>query len=97
MSKLHKPLTNKAGDIRTLTASDIALFRPAREVDPTLVAAYKAGTLRYRGQRGKQKTPTKAQVTLRLDPETLAFFKAKGPGWQTRINEVLGLFAHAAR
>ncbi len=29
------------------------------------------------------------QVTLRLDSEALAAFKATGPGWQTRINETV--------
>ncbi len=32
---------------------------------------------------------TKAQVTLRLDVEVLAKFKASGDGWQTRINDAL--------
>ncbi len=32
---------------------------------------------------------TKAQVTLRLDVEVLAKFKATGDGWQTRINDAL--------
>lgn len=31
----------------------------------------------------------KPQVTLRLDPDVLAHFKATGRGWQTRINETL--------
>lgn len=31
----------------------------------------------------------KTQVTLRLDPEVIARFKAGGPGWQTRINAAL--------
>jgi len=32
---------------------------------------------------------TKLSVTLRIDPETVDYFKAGGPGWQTRMNEVL--------
>jgi uncharacterized protein (DUF4415 family) len=31
----------------------------------------------------------KQQVTLRIDSDTLAFFKSKGDGWQTFINLVL--------
>ena len=31
----------------------------------------------------------KRQVTLRLSPEVLDYFKAGGPGWQTRIDEAL--------
>lgn len=44
---------------------------------------------RLRGQRGPQKMATKHQVTLRLDPEVIDFFKAGGKGWQSRINETL--------
>jgi uncharacterized protein (DUF4415 family) len=31
----------------------------------------------------------KQAVKLRLDPEVLAYFRERGPGWQTRINEAL--------
>ena len=79
------------------TAADFARARPMREVDPDLVAAHKAGTIRYKGQRGKQKAPTKAQVTLRLDRDVLAFFKAKGSGWQTRIGDALKAIVDVAR
>jgi uncharacterized protein (DUF4415 family) len=32
---------------------------------------------------------TKEQVTLRLDAQLLAKFRATGSGWQTRINDAL--------
>ena len=32
---------------------------------------------------------TKQPVTLRLDPDVLQALKATGPGWQTRVNEIL--------
>jgi uncharacterized protein (DUF4415 family) len=38
----------------------------------------------------------KQAVSLRLDAEVIAYFKAGGPGWQTRINERLRLMAMAA-
>jgi uncharacterized protein (DUF4415 family) len=31
----------------------------------------------------------KQAIKLRLDPEVLAYFRSKGPGWQTRINATL--------
>ena len=34
----------------------------------------------------------KRPVHIRLDPEVLAYFKAQGRGWQTRINAVLRSF-----
>jgi uncharacterized protein (DUF4415 family) len=36
--------------------------------------------------------PKKQQVSIRLDPEILDYFKSTGPGYQTRINTVLKLF-----
>lgn len=32
---------------------------------------------------------TKEAVSLRLSPEVLTYFKATGPGWQTRLDAVL--------
>ena len=54
-------------------------FRPASEVAPSLV----------RRMRGPQKSPTKQLITLRLDPEVLAHFRASGPRWQARVNAAL--------
>ena len=31
----------------------------------------------------------KVLTALRLDPDVIAAFKATGPGWQTRINDIL--------
>jgi uncharacterized protein (DUF4415 family) len=39
--------------------------------------------------RGRQKAPTKVLTTVRLDADVLAFFKAQGSGYQTRINDEL--------
>jgi len=45
---------------------------------------------RMRGQRGPQKSkPVKNRVSLRLDPDVVAFFRKKGTGWQSRINDAL--------
>ena len=72
-------------DIPEWTAEDFARARPMREMFPEIVEAFE----RARGQRGPQKLPTKERVGLRLDPEVLAHFRATGPGWQGRINDVL--------
>src|SRR5437773_10760285 len=39
--------------------------------------------------RGPQKAPTKVLTSLRLDADVLDFFRAQGPGYQSRINEAL--------
>lgn len=41
------------------------------------------------GKRGRQKSPTKQPVSIRLSPEVVAYFRATGKGWQTRIDDVL--------
>ena len=41
-------------------------------------------------RRGRPPSPApKEAVKLRLDPDVLAYFRALGPGWQTRINATL--------
>jgi uncharacterized protein (DUF4415 family) len=52
------------------------------------------GTLTKRGRPPLGDAP-KQQVTLRLPRHVLDHFKAGGPGWQTRIGEVLE--RHAGR
>lgn len=44
--------------------------------------------VRRRG-RGPQKAPTKVSTTIRLDADVLAFFRARGKGYQTQINDAL--------
>ncbi len=39
--------------------------------------------------------PPKKEVHLRLDSDILSFFKQKGKGYQTRINQVLRAFMEA--
>ena len=79
------PLTNKAGEVRELKVDDFAKFQPADEVIPDIAEGMK----RLRGQRGKQKAPTKVQKTLRLSPEVVAYFQSQGKGWQTNVDKVL--------
>jgi uncharacterized protein (DUF4415 family) len=81
--KKRKPLIDAEGEVRELTAED---FRHFKSLDhfPDL-----AKLVRGRGQRGPQKTPTKQQVTLRLDKDVVERFRATGAGWQSRINEAL--------
>ena len=46
------------------------------------------GTLTKRGRPPVGDEP-KQQVTLRLAPKVIRYFKATGEGWQTRVNETL--------
>ena len=71
MSKKSKPLTDKVGEVRELSAADLKRMRPAREVVPEIVAAYRRG-------RGRPAGQTKTQVTLRLDKELIAVLRKGG-------------------
>jgi uncharacterized protein (DUF4415 family) len=65
------------------TEDDFARARPAHEVLPPEVLAAFPRT------RGPQAAPKKIPVSIRLSPEVVERFKAQGPGWQTRIDEIL--------
>lgn len=69
-------------DTRELTDEDFARMRPATETAPHLVEA-------YRRTRGKQKAPTKDRISICLDADITAYFRATGKGWQTRLNDTL--------
>jgi uncharacterized protein (DUF4415 family) len=47
-------------------------------------------------RRGLKPVPTKASISLRVDQDVLEWFKAQGPGYQTRINTVLRAFRDAS-
>jgi uncharacterized protein (DUF4415 family) len=81
--KRKKPLTDRIGEVRELTVEDVRAMKPLSHF-PQLEKLVRA-----RGERGAQKTPTKQQVTLRLDRDVLERFRATGEGWQSRINEAL--------
>lgn len=69
------------------TKADFARAKPAKDVLPAefLTAARKA-----RGRpKGTTKPDAKQQITLRLDRDVIEKFRAKGPGWQSRMNEAL--------
>jgi uncharacterized protein (DUF4415 family) len=46
-------------------------------------------TLATRRTRGPGKRPAKMQLTLRVPADVVERWKATGPGWQTRMAEVL--------
>ena len=64
------------------TEQDFAKVKPFAEALPELAAS-------IRKRRGPNKAPTKKLVSLRLSPDVLDHFKAKGPGWQSRIDDAL--------
>jgi len=74
------------------TDEDFSRARPMIEVMPELVArleVWQAQERRRRGDRGPQKSPTKVQLTLRIDRDVVEAYRATGPGWQVRMNAAL--------
>ncbi|HZP86693.1 MAG TPA: BrnA antitoxin family protein [Burkholderiales bacterium] len=47
-------------------------------------------------RRGLKPVPAKTSVSLRIDADVLEWFKAQGPGYQTRMNAVLRAFKDAS-
>lgn len=87
MKKQHKPKKTIRQNPEW-TMAMIAKARPAREVLPKLFGARTAATMLK--PRGRPKSPeSKVAISLRLPPDTLARWKATGPGWQTRMANVL--------
>lgn len=70
------------------TTAMVVEAQSAREVLPKIFGARTAAAMLK--PRGRPKSPdSKVAISLRLPPETLARWKATGPGWQTRMADVL--------
>ena len=82
----QKPWTHKNGEARELTEEFFRTARPGREfMTPEQLAMVRE----HKRRRGLGKKPAKEPITLRLDPDVIAYYRAKGAGWQTRINDDL--------
>lgn len=73
-------------DAPKATAEDFKRARPISDFPDLLEALNNA---RARGQRGAQKSEVKDRIGLRLDHNIVEHFRATGPGWQSRINDIL--------
>lgn len=70
-------------DAPELTDEEIAQARPFADVFPELMESIN----RSRGRPVVE--ARKQQISIRLDPDVVAKFKATGKGWQARINDIL--------
>lgn len=64
------------------TAADFRRAKPARSLPTEILKQFPK-------TRGPQKAPKKVPVSIRLSPDVVAHFKARGPGWQSRIDKTL--------
>jgi uncharacterized protein (DUF4415 family) len=69
---------------------DIPIAREHPEADVTHI-------IRGIVRRGLKVVPPKTSVSLRVDSDVLDWFRAQGPGYQTRMNAVLRAFKDASR
>jgi uncharacterized protein (DUF4415 family) len=90
---MRKMSVRPDGENPEWTDEDFSRARPALEVLPSNVVE---AIQRYRGQRGAQKAPTKELISLRVDRDVLAAYRASGPGWQARANDALRSYATKA-
>ena len=76
-------------DTWILSDAELAELRPAAEVHPDLVAAYKNGTLRISWETLANMRGPKREVTLSLDAGLVTYFTQSGDGWEQRLNDML--------
>jgi uncharacterized protein (DUF4415 family) len=84
MASRTKPLPPEDYDpVAPLTEAEIKRLRPAPQVFAELGIPVPRPI-------GRPKADTvKRSVTIRMDQDVVDYFKASGPGWQTRMHEVL--------
>ncbi|CAM5527174.1 BrnA antitoxin family protein [Eoetvoesiella caeni] len=77
-------MTDKDGEVRELTVEDFQHAKRFENLPKDL-----QNTLQAVRKRGPQRAPTKEMVTIRLSKDVVEHFRATGPGWQSRVDEVL--------
>ena len=104
---MNKDSTGNTAHTRVLTVEELLNVAdediPYDEDNPVTDEAFWEGAVMKMGDkvigvvrgRGKQKKPTKIPTTLRLSPEVMAYFKATGEGWQTRVDAALREYIQA--
>ncbi|MFT3821226.1 MAG: BrnA antitoxin family protein [Rubrivivax sp.] len=90
-AEVEAAIARAPGKDRALTPAEEARWKTGVLVDGGGYQAVRKALAAKRapGQRGPQVAPTKQLVSVRYSPEVLAFFKAGGAGWQTRMDEAL--------
>jgi uncharacterized protein (DUF4415 family) len=80
----RKPLIDEDGEVREVTAEEVALFKPFSSLPET-----EQKMLLNLRNRGPQKTPRKVPISIRLSPDVADGLRATGNGWQVRADEAL--------
>ena len=80
----RKPLTDRDGEVRALTAREVAGAVSFSELPQA-----EQGLLSSLRRRGPQKAPRKIPVSIRLSPDVADGLRATGAGWQNRADAAL--------
>jgi len=67
-----------------------------RDDNPPLDAAFMSGMTPSRRGRPRMEAP-KVEIKIRLDAATVEHLRDSGPGWQTRVNALLGRMVAAGQ
>ena len=101
MKNAPTSITSKSGRVFVLNSEEEeARIRAGIAADPDTYELTDAelAELRPLVRLGRPKAEsTKARISIRISPEVMAFFKADGPGWQTRIDNVLRQYVEQRR
>ena len=91
MKKLSSSRTSKTDwpRVRTMKGRQIRVSDEHPEADLNHIVR---GIVR----QGLKPVSSKTSISLRVDADVLDWFKAQGPGYQTRINAVLRAFKDAS-
>lgn len=74
-----------SGENPEWTEADFAAAKGPEELPAELAAAFP----KTKRAPGRPRGSAKEAVSIRLDRDVVAKFRATGPGWQSRINEAL--------
>ena len=80
--------------------TDLARVRRTKDKSVRLTVEHPEADVKHivRGivRRGLKPVSGKASISLRVDADVLEWFRAKGPGYQTKMNAVLRAFKDAS-
>jgi uncharacterized protein (DUF4415 family) len=89
----------RQSSLRT-SETDLVRVRGTKDKSIRLSAEHPEADVKHivRGivRRGLKPVSGKASISLRVDADVLEWFRAKGPGYQTKMNAVLRAFKDAS-
>lgn len=94
---MTKPVRIRASQLKPLTKAEVSRLNvlaqkhgsPAHDPDNPALSAEQLARLRRRRGRPPRTAAGTTTVTMRIDSDVLAWLRAKGPGYQTRVNAIL--------